>query len=191
MHNLDSPTHDQLNIGPINFQPSELLKICVVIFFAAILSENSDIFAAGNLRIGPLRLPPLRQLFPILVMLFIALLFFLVVRELGLALLIYGIYLCMIYLGSGKFSYVAVGLVLFFLLGLVGYFLFSYVRARFQVVTFDILDWQNWTPAQSFFASMAACKSCKVLSRSQVGAYSVLALVWDTQVFTCQSHSLT
>lgn len=150
--NLNSPTHDQLNIGPINFQPSELLKICVVIFFAAVLAENSDIFSAGNLRIGPLRLPPVRQLVPILMMLGIALLFFLFVRELGLALLIYGIYLCMIYLGSGKFSYVAVGLVLFFLLGLVGYALFGYVRARFQAVTFNVLDWQNWTPDQTFFA---------------------------------------
>ena len=151
--NLNSPTHDQLNIGPLNFQPSELLKICIVIFFAAVLSENSDIFTVGTWRIGPLRLPPVRQLFPILAMLGIALLFFLVVRELGLALLIYGIYLAMIYLGTGKLSYVAVGLVLFFLLGLVGYALFGYVRARFQAVTFDILDWQNWTPAQSFFAS--------------------------------------
>jgi cell division protein FtsW (lipid II flippase) len=150
--NLDSPTHDQLNIGPINFQPSEFLKICIVIFFAAVLAENSDIFSVGNLRLGPFRLPPVRQLIPVLAMLFIALLLFLVVRELGLALLIYGLYLCMIYLGSGKFSYVAVGLVLFFLLGLVGYVLFSYVRARFQAVTFNVLDWQNWTPAQTFFA---------------------------------------
>jgi cell division protein FtsW (lipid II flippase) len=150
--NLDSPTHDQLNIGPINFQPSEFLKICIVIFFAAVLAENSDIFSVGNLRLGPFRLPPVRQLIPVLAMLFIALLLFLVVRELGLALLIYGLYLCMIYLGSGKFSYVAVGLVLFFLLGLVGYALFSYVRARFQAVGFNVLDWQNWTPAQTSFA---------------------------------------
>jgi cell division protein FtsW (lipid II flippase) len=151
-HNLNSPTHDQLNLGPLDFQPSELLKICVVIFFAAVLAENSDIFAAGNLRIGPLRLPPVRQLIPILMMLGIALLFFLVVRELGLALLIYGIYLCMIYLGSGKISYVVVGFVLFFVLGFVGYALFSYVRARFQAVTFDVVDWQNWTAAQTSFA---------------------------------------
>ncbi|HEX6109146.1 MAG TPA: FtsW/RodA/SpoVE family cell cycle protein, partial [Ktedonobacteraceae bacterium] len=97
--NLNSPTHDQLNFGPLNLQPSELLKIFIVIFFAAYLSENRDMLTEGNLRIGPLRLPPLRTLGPILLMLGISLSLFLVIRELGLALLIYGIFLSMMYLG--------------------------------------------------------------------------------------------
>jgi cell division protein FtsW (lipid II flippase) len=139
--NLDSPTHDQLNIGPLNLQPSELLKIFLVIFFAAYLSENIDIVSGGNLRIGPLRLPPFRQLGPIALMLGLALLLFLGIRELGLALLIYGIFLVMIYLGSGKISYVIGSLLIFFLLGFIGYALFSYVRSRFAVVGIDVTTW--------------------------------------------------
>lgn len=150
--NLDSPTHDQLNLGPLAFQPSELLKICIVIFFAAYLSENLYIVSKSNLRLGALRLPPLRQLGPIILMLGIALLLFLVVRELGLALLVYGIFLCMIYLGSGKISYVAGSLAIFVALGFIAYRLFSYVRARFAVVPFDVVHWQNWTDAQVQFA---------------------------------------
>ncbi len=139
--NLDSPTHDQLNIGPLNLQPSELLKIFLVIFFAAYLSENIDIVSGGNLRIGPLRLPPFRQLGPIALMLGLALLLFLGIRELGLALLIYGIFLVMIYLGSGKISYVIGSLLIFFVLGFIGYALFSYVRSRFAVVGIDVTSW--------------------------------------------------
>ena len=135
VRNLDSPTHDQLNIGPLNLQPSELLKICIIIFFAAYLSENRDILSGVTLR--RLRLPPLRQLGPILTMLGIALLLFLVVRELGLALLIYGLFLSMIYLGSGKISYVIGGLFLFALLAFIGYGLFGYVRQRFAVLGID------------------------------------------------------
>jgi cell division protein FtsW (lipid II flippase) len=139
--NLDSPTHDQLNIGPFAFQPSELLKICIVIFFAAYLSENQIMVAKGSLRIGPLRLPPFRQLGPIALMLGVALLLFLGVRELGLALLIYGIFLCMIYLGSGKFTYVISSLAIFIVLGFIGYKLLSYIRARFAVVGIDVIHW--------------------------------------------------
>lgn len=142
--NFNSPTHDQLNFGPFNLQPSELLKILIVIFFAAYLSENRDILAEGNLRIGPFRLPPLRQLGPLALMLSIALLLFLGVRELGLALLIYGIFLSMIYLGSGKLSYVIGGLVIFIILGFIGYKLFGYVRDRFTVLGIDVI---HWSPA--------------------------------------------
>jgi len=145
--NLDSPTHDQLNIGPLNLQPSELLKIFLVIFFAAYLSENIDIVSGGNLRIGPLRLPPFRQLGPLALMLGLALLLFLGVRELGLALLIYGIFLAMIYLGSGKISYVIGSLLIFLVLGFIGYTLFSYVRARFAVVGIDVIGWTSKSEA--------------------------------------------
>ncbi len=145
--NLNSPTHDQLNIGPLNFQPSELLKICIVIFFAAYLSENLNMVARGNLRLGTLRLPPLRQLIPLLLMLMLALVIFLGIRELGLALLIYGIYLCMIYLGSGKLTYVLSSLGLFIVFGLIGYLLFGYVRARFAVVTTNVVNWNAQSEA--------------------------------------------
>jgi cell division protein FtsW (lipid II flippase) len=143
--NLDSPTHDQLNFGPFALQPSEFLKIIIVVFFAAYLSENQDVIAAGSFRLGPISLPPMRQLGPLLLMLGIALLLFLGVRELGLALLIYGIFLSMLYLGSNKVSYVIGGLVVFFILGFIGYALFSYVRARFAAVGLDMVNWQNWT----------------------------------------------
>lgn len=150
--NLDSPTHDQLNFGPFALQPSELLKIIIVVFFAAYLSENQDVIAGGGWRLGPLSLPPLRQLGPLLLMLGISLALFLGVRELGLALLIYGIFLSMIYLGSNKISYVIGGLVIFFVLGFLGYSLFSYVRARFAAVGLDMVNWQSWTDQTAAFA---------------------------------------
>src|SRR5579884_86446 len=156
--NLDSPTHDQLNFGPLNLQPSELLKIFIVIFFAAYLSENRDVLTEGNVRIGPLRLPPLRQLGPLALMLGIALLLFLGVRELGLALLIYGIFLCMIYLGTNKVSWVVVSLGIFLVLGLIGYALFSYVRLRFAAVAIDPVNWQNWSQATQEFARGGAAQ---------------------------------
>lgn len=156
--NLNSPTHDQLNIGPLNLQPSELLKIFIVVFFAAYLSENRDILAEGSLRLGPLRLPPLRQLGPIALMLGISLLLFLGIRELGLALLIYGIFLCMLYLGTDRLSWVVVSLLIFAVLGLIGYKLFGYVQQRFAAATIDVVNWQNWSDATKAFAQAGAAQ---------------------------------
>lgn len=150
--NLNSPTHDQLKLGPFAFQPSELFKVCIVIFFAAYLSENREVLAEGSFRIGKLKLPPLRQLGPLALMLGIGLVLFLFVRELGLALLIYGIFLSMIYFGTGKLSFVIVSLLIAVALGFIGYKLFSYVRDRFAVVGFDVVNSKNWTNQDDFLA---------------------------------------
>jgi cell division protein FtsW (lipid II flippase) len=139
----NAPTRDILGVGPFQLQPSELLKIAIVIFFAGYLSENRDIFSQGYMRMGRLRLPPLRQLGPLMLMLGIALVVFLIVRELGLAMLLYGLFLAMMYLGSGKISYVLISLGLFAVLAFIGYHLFNYVQARFATVTLDVV---NWTP---------------------------------------------
>lgn len=138
--NFNSPTHDQLNFGPLSLQPSELLKIIIVIFFAAYLDEATrDVFGGGWRRI------PLDKLGVMGLMLGISLILFLGIRELGLALLIYGIFLTMLYLGSGRISYVIVGLLVFLVLGFIGYTLFGYVRDRFSAVSLDVVNWQNWT----------------------------------------------
>lgn len=136
--NFDSPTHDELNLpGGIPFQPSELLKICLVIFFGAYVAENREILGEGGPRLGFISLPPLKQFGPLLLMLGVALVLFVGLRELGLALLIFGIFLAMLYLGSGRFLYVVWGLLLFAVGALVCYKLFTYVQARVQVVSID------------------------------------------------------
>jgi cell division protein FtsW (lipid II flippase) len=150
--NLNSPTHDQLNFGPFALQPSEFLKIIIVIFFAAYLSENRELIAEGSFRLGPINLPPLRQLGPLALMLVISLALFLGIRELGLALLIYGIFLSMLYLGTGKLSYVLGGLAVFLVLGFMGYELFGYVRDRFATISLNMVNWQNWNQTTISFA---------------------------------------
>jgi cell division protein FtsW (lipid II flippase) len=134
-----APTRDQLTIGPFSFQPSELLKVCIVIFFAAYLSENRDILTEGSWNLGKLKLPPLRQLGPLILMLGIGLVLFLYVRDLGLGLLIYSTFLAMIYFGTGKLSFVLPSLGIAVVLGFVGYTLLDYVQKRFGVVGFDVL----------------------------------------------------
>ncbi len=136
--NFNSPTHDQLNLPffGLTFQPSEFLKIFLAIFYASYLAENREVLAEDSRerRWGPFYIPPLKQMAPLMVLLLISLVLFVVLRELGVALLIFGVFVSMIYLASGRMAYVWYSLVAFAGGAFVAYQLFGYVRDRVAIV---------------------------------------------------------
>jgi cell division protein FtsW (lipid II flippase) len=132
--NPNAPSRDQLSIGPGSFQPSELLKVCLVIFFAGYLSENREMLATAGYKLGPFTLPPFKHLGPLLVMLGVSLLMFMYVRELGLALLIFGLFLSMLYVASDRPSYVVTSLLLFGAGAFLAFRLYPYARTRLDLL---------------------------------------------------------
>ncbi len=95
------------------FQPSELLKVLLVVFLASYLAEYRELVAFARLRLGPLRLPPLPYLGPMLVIWGLSMLLLAWQRDLGAALLFFGIFLAVLYVASGRASYVGLGTALF------------------------------------------------------------------------------
>ena len=103
-----------LEIGPLSGQPSELLKVILVVFFAAYLAENRVLLADARVRLlGPISVPPLPYLAPIGAMLALALGIVVVQRDLGAALLFYAVFLALLFLATGRLTDVAIGLLLF------------------------------------------------------------------------------
>ncbi len=103
-----------LEIGPVSGQPSELLKVILVVFFAAYLAENRVLLADARVRVlGPITVPPLPYLAPIGAMLALALGIVVVQRDLGAALLFYAVFLGMLFLATGRLTDVVLGLLLF------------------------------------------------------------------------------
>ena len=103
-----------LRLGPLSGQPSELLKVILVVFLAGYLSENRPLLIEQDTRVGPFRLPPLPYLAPMVAMWAIALGIVVVQRDLGAALLFFGVFLALLYAATGRVSLVVIGLVLFF-----------------------------------------------------------------------------
>lgn len=122
-----------LGTGGIFFQPSEVLKILLVIFFAAYLDDYRELLAFSNLRVGWFNLPPLPYLMPLLFMLGIALGVVVLQRDLGAALLLFGVFLAMLFVGSGRVTFVAGSLMLFVLGADLLYRLFNVVQLRVAV----------------------------------------------------------
>ena len=102
-----------LRLGPIAGQPSELLKVILVVFLAGYLSENRPLLIEQDTRLGPLRLPPLPYLAPMVAMWAIALGIVVIQRDLGAALLFFAVFLSLTYAATGRISLVVIGLALF------------------------------------------------------------------------------
>jgi cell division protein FtsW (lipid II flippase) len=122
-----------LSFGPVSGQPSELLKVILVVFLAGYLSENRSLLVEQSTRIGPISLPPVPYLAPMVAMWAIALGIVVVQRDLGAALLFFAVFLLLLYTATGRAGYVVLGLILFILGAFVMYQLVDHVRTRVDI----------------------------------------------------------
>ena len=121
-----------LSIGPFSFQPGELAKICIVIFLAGYLAQNREMLSVFTWEVGPLRLPSLQTLLPLLVMWVMAFLVVVLEKDLGSALVLFLMFLVMLYAATGKKSYLIAGFGLAAVAGVVLYLAFGHVQVRVE-----------------------------------------------------------
>jgi cell division protein FtsW len=122
-----------IDLGPIGIQPGEFLKIVLVIFIAGYLAETRTLLTSARLRIGFLSIPPLPYFLPMLALFGVVMVIVVGLNDLGTALLFYGTFLTMLFVATGRRSYVLIGLLLFAGGAFVAYQLFPHVQARFDV----------------------------------------------------------
>jgi cell division protein FtsW (lipid II flippase) len=131
-----------LVVGPLNFQPMELVKLLLVVFLAAYLEEYRELLALAGRRLGPLWLPPVPYLAPMLVMVLAVLSILAIQSDFGPALLLFTVMLVMLYAASGRLSYVMLGLGLLLVAGAAAATAVQHVRVR---VTNWIDPWSQAT----------------------------------------------
>jgi cell division protein FtsW (lipid II flippase) len=122
-----------LRIGPVSGQPTELLKVILVVFLAGYLSEFRPLLVEQSTRLGPLRLPPVPYLLPMIVMWAIAFGIVVIQRDLGAALLFFFVFLALVYVATARTSYVVLGLILLVIGAIAAYNLFDHVRVRVDI----------------------------------------------------------
>jgi len=120
-------------VGPVSVQPTEAVKLLLVVFLAAYLEEYRELLTLAGRRVGRLHLPPWPYLAPILAMIGVALVLFWLQRDLGPALLFSTVLLTMLYIASGRASYVIVGLMFLILGGALASRLFEHVHTRVTI----------------------------------------------------------
>ncbi len=142
-----NPSGDQhaprlwLGFGRVYFQPSEILKLLLIVFLASYLADKRELLVSTHVQLGHWKLPSLPYLAPMLLMWGFCIILLVWQRDLGAASLFFLIFLAMLYASTGQAGYVIVGLALLMVAGLAGYWLFDVVRLRVDTW------WNPWPEA--------------------------------------------
>jgi cell division protein FtsW (lipid II flippase) len=98
-----------IKVGPITAQPSELLKVILVVFLAGYLSENQPLLVEESTKLGPISIPPLPYVAPMVAMWAMALGIVVIQRDLGAALLFFLVFLLLLYVATARAGFVVIG----------------------------------------------------------------------------------
>lgn len=119
-----------IHVGPLSFQPSEVAKILLTIFFASYLVQTRDALSLVGKRVLGFPLPRARDMGPILLAWLTSLAVLVFEKDLGTSLLFFGLFVAMLYVATERRSWIAIGLGLFFSGCYLAYLLFPNFQNR-------------------------------------------------------------
>lgn len=102
-----------IHLGPMSFQPAELTKVLLAIFFASYLVSNRDNLALAGRRVLGMNLPRARHLAPLLVVWGVSILVLVLQRDLGSSVLLFGLFVVTLYVATDRPSWLVIGAALF------------------------------------------------------------------------------
>ena len=120
-----------IGIGPFSFQPGEIAKLCLAVFFAGYLVQARDSLSMVGKKFLGMRFPRARDLGPILIVWLMSMAVIVFQRDLGTGLLIFGLFLVMLYVATARISWVILGLLLIVGGAVVASQVLPYVHDRF------------------------------------------------------------
>jgi len=119
-----------IGIGPLSFQPGEVAKILLVIFFAGYLVQTRDALSLVGSRFLGIGLPRAKDLGPILLAWLASVGVLVFEKDLGSSLMFFGVFVAMLYVATERRSWIAIGMVLFCAGSYIAYLTFGHVQTR-------------------------------------------------------------
>jgi peptidoglycan glycosyltransferase len=122
-----------LKVGSFTIQPGELAKLLIVIFIAAYLATNREMLSVFTWKVGGIWLPSLPTLLPLIVMWALAFVVVVLEKDLGLALVLFSVFVAMLYVATGKRLYLVVSIGLAAIAAFALYGMMSHVQTRVAI----------------------------------------------------------
>ncbi len=122
-----------INIGGFSFQPAEVGKILLIIFFAAYLEDRREVLSISNKSFLRVQIPPLRHLGPLLVIWAISLVILIFEKDLGSSLLFMGNFIILLFIATNRLFYLISGTTFFMAGAAICYQIFPHVQNRVNI----------------------------------------------------------
>lgn len=130
-----------IHLGPAQFQPIEIVKLLLVIFFASYFAERKELLSIPSARLGNRLVIDPRPLVPILLFWGFTMLVIGVENDVGFAALIFTMFIALLWVSTGRWRYLIFAAILFIVGAIVAAHFFSQVQTR-------VNDWLHTQPNQ-------------------------------------------
>jgi peptidoglycan glycosyltransferase len=101
-----------VDLGPVSFQPIELAKILLAIFFASYFAANKEMLSYTSPRFAGRGFVSLRTIVPIIFAWVFAILVLGAENDIGFSILLFALFVAMIWVATGRYIYIGAGLAL-------------------------------------------------------------------------------
>ncbi|MGO9198852.1 MAG: FtsW/RodA/SpoVE family cell cycle protein [Acidimicrobiales bacterium] len=134
-----------VKLGPITFQPIELAKLFLVIFFASYFTEKRELLSMATNRVGNRLVPDLRGFGPIVVAWMASIGVIILERDIGFSLILFVLFITMLWVTTGRWIYIVLGLIAF----AIGTFIAAHILSQLNIRIEIWLDpWKYLTGPQ-------------------------------------------
>jgi cell division protein FtsW (lipid II flippase) len=130
------------HFGPVSFQPGEVAKITLAIFFASYLVEKKELLALTRRSSFGIAFPEARHFAPIVMAWLGSIGIMILQKDLGSSLLFFSLFVVLLWVATDRASYVIVGTLMFFAGAFFAYKSFGHVQVR-------VRTWVNPWPTAS------------------------------------------
>jgi cell division protein FtsW (lipid II flippase) len=123
-----------IRVGPVSFQPGELAKVALALFFASYLIDNRELIAGtARRKLFGLAIPELRHIGPLGAAWGVSILIMFAQKDLGSSLLFFTLFIVMVWLATGRTFYLLFGSVMFAVGAYASWTQFSHVQRRVRI----------------------------------------------------------
>jgi len=129
-----------IRFGSVTFQPGELAKIVLCIFFASYLVEKRELLSEARRRVGAVFVPNFKHFGPVALAWGVSLVIMTAERDLGSSLLFFTLFIAMLWVATGRGAYLGIGGVMFGAGAFLAWRSFGHVQDR---VTIWLNPWKT------------------------------------------------